>query len=352
VAGACRLAAPCLAVILKGSSCLPPIISTSRPYPLLYLYPFSHLFRLIFTMNPAFNQFNGGLLEGEAEDPTDVALSPPSTPSYQKKNLPPLPFLSEWPPPLERPRRLSGTPTPIASFESLPNAELTSLSLLSIGDTGDYISTSATHSRVHLADSAVEELTDTAVTFDIASPRASHDSVSHQKDNIPLLPPLKEWPEQPQPSVGTATLISSSEPFHGLSSLPIPPVADRSDYNPTAATNSRIPPSDVAVDLPAHPDITITIDIPPPCADQDLSERSSRENGNGYMNTSYGGDDALPSPHPVELLCDDNNPIEQSFPLTRPCWSEDAEEDLVTHLGPSERSRQEMMWEIVKSEER
>jgi hypothetical protein len=305
-------------------------------------------------MNPVSNRFNGGLLEGEAKDTKDVALSPPSTPSYQKKNLPPLPPLSEWPPPLEQPRRSFGTPTPITSFESLPKAELSSLSLLFIGDTEDYITTSATsatHSRVHLADVAVEEPTDTAVTFDIASPRASQDSVSHQKDNSPLLPPLKEWPEQPQRSIGTATLITSSEPLPGLSPLPIPPIADRPDYNPTATTNSRIPPSDVAVDLSANSDITITIDIPSPYVDQGLAERSSRENGNGYINTGWG-DDALPSPHPVKLDCNDDNSIDQSLPLTRPRWSEDAEEDLVTHLGPSERSRQEIMWEIVKSEER
>ena len=33
-------------------------------------------------------------------------------------------------------------------------------------------------------------------------------------------------------------------------------------------------------------------------------------------------------------------------------WSEGAEEDLVTHLGPRERTRQEVLWEIVASEER
>lgn len=302
-------------------------------------------------MNSVSNRF-GGLSEGETNDPKDVALSPPSTPSYQKKNLPPLPPLSEWPPPLEQPRRSFGRSTPITSFESLPEAELSSLSLLSIGDTEDYITTPATHSRVHLADAAVEEPTNTAVTFDIPSPRASHHSVSHQKDNSPLLPPLKEWLEQPQRSIGTATMITSSEPLPGLSSLPIPPIAERPDCNPAATTDSRIPPSDVAADLSAASDITITIDVPPPCVDQDLAERASYENGNVHINTSYGGDDSPPSPHPFKLDFNDDNSIDQSLPLTRPCWSDDAEEDLVTHLGPSERSRQEIMWEIVKSEER
>ena len=305
-------------------------------------------------MNPVSNRFNGILPKGIAKDPKDVAISPPSTPSYQEKHLPPLPALSEWPPPLKEPRRSIGTTTSITSFEPLPKAELSSLSLLSIGDTEDYITTCTTLSRVPLSDAAVEEPTDTAAAFDIASHSASHDSVSNQKDNNPPFPPLKEWSEQPQHSIGTATLITSCEPLTGLLSLPIPPIANRPDYNPTVATNSIILPSDIAVDVPASADsdITVNIDRAPPCVDQDLAGRSSRENDNGHINTSYGENDALPSPHPVKLDCNDDKSIDQSFPLTRPYWSEGAEEDLVTHLGPSERSRQEIMWEIVKSEER
>jgi hypothetical protein len=345
-------AMPCARVRHASSQSFP----LSFPYPLLYLYLFSHLFRLICTMNLISNRFNGGLPKGKDKDPKDVALFSPSTPSYQKKNLPPLPPLSEWPPPLEQPRRSIGTSTSITSFEPHPKAELSSLSLLSIGDTEDYITTSMPHSRVPLADVAVEEFTDTAVTFDIASLRANHDSASHQKDNNPPLPPLKEWPpplEQPQRSIGTATSITSSEPLPGLSSLPIPPIADRADYNPTATKNSRIPPSDVAVDVSTDSDITVAFDIASPPVDQELAERSSREFGNGNINTRYGDNDARPSPHPVKLDCNDDNSIDQPSPLTRPpCWSEGTEEDLVTHLGPSERTRQEIMWEIVQSEER
>jgi hypothetical protein len=305
-------------------------------------------------MNPISNRFNGSDPKGKTKDPKDVALSPPSTPSYQEKNLPPLPPLSEWPPTLEQPQRSIGTPTSMTSFEPLSNAGLSSLSLLSIGDTENYITTSTTHSRFPLADVAVEEPTEIAVTFDIASPRANHDSASHQRDNNSPLPSLKEWPPplQPQRSIGTTMLMTSSEPLQGFSSVPILPIADRADYNPTATTNSRTPPSHVAVDV-SDSDIPVAFDIASPGADQDLAERSSRDNGNGNINTSYGDNDALPSPHPVKLDCNGDNSIDQSLPLTPPpCWSEGVEEDLVTHLGPSERSRQEIMCEIVKSEER
>ena len=343
----------CLAVILKGSSCLEIVISTFLPLssalPLSLLASFSN-------MNPVFNRLNGGLIKGKAKDTKDIVLSPPSTPSYQKKTLPPLPPLSEWPLSLEQPPPSIGTPTFVTSFEPIPKAELPSLSLeslLSIGDTEGYITTSATHSEVSLSNVAVEEPTDTAVTFDIALPRANHDSASH---NIPPLPHIKEWPpplEQPQCSIGTATLITSSVPLPGLLSLPIPPIADRADYDTSATTNSGTPSSDVAVDVSADTDITVAFDIASPRVDQDQTKRSSCGNSNGNISTSYGDNDALPPPHSVKLDFNDNDSIDQPSPLTQPpYWSEDAEEDLVTHLGPSERSRQEIMWEIVKSEER
>jgi hypothetical protein len=49
---------------------------------------------------------------------------------------------------------------------------------------------------------------------------------------------------------------------------------------------------------------------------------------------------------------------EQSLDTTRSylpqpnSWSEMAEEDLIANLGPRERTRQEVLWEIVSSEER
>jgi hypothetical protein len=38
--------------------------------------------------------------------------------------------------------------------------------------------------------------------------------------------------------------------------------------------------------------------------------------------------------------------------LTTASWSEAAEEDLVSNLGQRERTRQEVLWEIVASEQR
>ncbi len=348
------------------------------PYPLLHLSLFSHLSQLICTMKCLSNQYNGGLPKGEAEGPKDMALYPLSTPSYQKKHLPPLPSLDECPPPFAQSRRSIDTTTSIASFEPLPKAELSSLSLPSIGDTEDDITTSTTCSR-SLADVAIEASTDLAVTLDIASPRANQDS--DQKDNNPLLPPLKDWPpplEQHRRSIGTAKSITSFKSLSGHSSLPFPTIGEKADCITTSTTSPSVTPSNISVEVSTDSDITVASDIAPPRVDRDLAEQGSRETGNGNICTTYESNDVLrevasissppspitatvedtpirpPSIYLVKPDHDDDDFIDHSLRLSSlpSCWSEGAGEDLVTHLGPSERRRQEIMWEIVASEER
>jgi hypothetical protein len=105
-----------------------------------------------------------------------------------------------------------------------------------------------------------------------------------------------------------------------------------------------------------------------PRVDQFLAERSLRETVNGNISMTNGSTGVLktvafnssppsltdkatttirpPSPHPVKPRYDGG-----SF-LPPACWSESVSEDLVANLGPSERARQEILWEIVASEER
>jgi hypothetical protein len=323
------------------------------------------------------HQCNGGLPKGEAEGPKDMALCPLST-AYQKKHLPPLPSLGESPPPFAQSRRSIDTTTSIASFEPLPKAELSPLSLPFIGDPEDDITTSTTCSRP-LTDVVIEAFTDPAVTLDIASPRANQDL--DQKDNNPLLPPLKEWShplEQHRHSIGTAKSITSFKSLSGRSSLPFPIIGEKTDYNTTPTTNPSVPPPSIVVEVSTDSDSAVAFDIAPPRVDRDLAERGSRETGNGNISTTDERNDVLrevasissppspimatvedtpirpPSIHLVKPDHDDDDAIDQSLRLSSlpSCWSEGAGEDLVTHLGPSERRRQEIMWEIVASEER
>ena len=154
---------------------------------------------------------------------------------------------------------------------------------------------------------------------------------SSQKENHPQPHSLKEWPprlEKLQRPIRTITSIASlNHSPSEILALSLPPVRDTPEY---IASNRGLPR-----------------------VNRDLAGRSSRMNGDGNINTICGDDDALPSPHPVKLDFNNDNSIRQSLPLTWPsCWSEGAEEDLVTHLGPNEQGRQDVMWEIVASEER
>ena len=154
-----------------------------------------------------------------------------------------------------------------------------------------------------------------------------------QRENLPEWPPSIELPQR---SIGSPTSMASFKPLPDLSSRPLPPIRD--------------------------------LDIASPRVDQFLAERSPRETVNGNIITTNGSTGVLkrvaikspapslidkatttihpPSPPPVKPRYDGG-----SF-LPPTCWSESVAEDLVAHLGPSERARQEILWEIVTSEER
>jgi hypothetical protein len=197
-----------------------------------------------------------------------------------------------------------------------------------------------------------------------------------QKENLPRLPLIECPPpfERPQRPISRSTstpsfdsLSESQVPFPSLSSI-----EDTEDYISTSATHSTVSLSDVVVE--ESTDVSVAFDIAPPRVDQVLAERSSPETGNRNLSTDNGSNymlknvalaspppspttltdkatTILPSfPHPVKQVHDADASINPSSP--RACWSSYAERDLVAHLGESERNRQEVMWEIVASEER
>jgi hypothetical protein len=214
---------------------------------------------------------------------------------------------------------------------------------------------------------------DTADAVLVSPPSTS----SPQKEIFPQLPALKDFPplvEQPQPSIGTPTSPTAS--FEALSeseiaSLFLPPTGDTAEYATISTMHSEVSLSVVAVE--ESTDTTaITSEITLPRVDQVLLEQSSRETGNGDISTSNGRNGVLkkvtfsypppgptdwtdrtkirpPSPHPCNL---GNQSGRSNDVYVPPTWSEGAEEDLVAHLVPRERTRQEVLWEIVASEER
>lgn len=209
---------------------------------------------------------------------------------------------------------------------------------------------------------------------------------SFQKEKFPRFPSLEELPppeapiEQSQRRIGAPMSTTSFEPLSEseISSL-LPLIGNTIDYITTSTTLS-----DVSVEESI--DMTVTSDKASTFVDQVLVEQNSCETGNENLFTANESNDVLkkiapisqppspailtdmsatkrpPSPHPDTLGHDDGASIESPrcnppaspsslpFPLT--CWSDGADKDLVAHIGPSERNRQELMWEIVASEER
>ena len=207
-----------------------------------------------------------------------------------------------------------------------------------------------------------------------------------QKEKFPRFPSLEELPrpqapvEQSQRRIGAPTSTTSFEPLSEseISSL-LPLIGNTIDFITTSTTIS-----DVSVEESI--DMTVTSDKASTFVDQVMVEQNSCETGNVNLITANGSNDVPkevapisqppsptipsdmsatkrpPSPHLDTLGHDDGASIEpphchppaspSSLPFPLTCWSDGADKDLVAHIGPSERNRQELMWEIVASEER
>ncbi|KAI0306513.1 Dbl-like domain-containing protein [Multifurca ochricompacta] len=303
-------------------------------------------------MKALFNRFNRGLSKDKAKEPKDSDLFSPSTSSYQKEKLPQLPPLREWPPsPFEQPQRSVGTPTSIASFKPLP--ELSSRPLPPIEDTPhpltDYNPISVSHSRGPLSDVAEEDSVDTAVVTRIASPRADQDSAGRSSRKAA------------NGSINTTNGHNDVQKKVAFLSPPPTPSslgADRPLPDDASAPNK----STVVRSQPAH--------LKDPRGSTSTAASGSRTDvGSSKSSTQQTvkatSTRSATSPYPIKPGYGDGASIHQSLRSGTPfsqkstgsvlppaSWSEGAEEDLVTHLGPRERTRQEVLWEIVASEER
>jgi hypothetical protein len=300
-------------------------------------------------MKALFNRFNRGLSKDKAKDSKDTDSFPPSPPSYQKEKLPQLPPLREWPPSLEQPQRSVGTPTSITSFKPLP--ELSSRPLPPIGDfpvsPEEYTPISVTHSRGPLSDVAEEESIDTTIVTRTTSPRADQESAGRSSRKTG------------NGSISTTNDVQKKVAF--ISPAPTPTPSNLGLDNPLADDASTTNKSTVVRSPPTnHRD---------PRGSTSTAASSSRidigSSKNSTQTVKATTTRSAPSPYPTKPGYGDGASIHQSLRSGTPfsqkstgsvlppaSWSEGAEEDLVTHLGPRERTRQEVLWEIVASEER
>ena len=269
-----------------------------------------------------------------------------------RERLPQLPPLHEWPPyppPLEQPRRYIDSPTSITLFKPLP--ELSSRPLPPIEDSfvpfADYDPISISYSRDSLLDVAEEDSVDKVVVTRTTSPRVDQDSArrsSRKTDNgtntttngsnaVPkkvafLFPPLTlSNPDADDPLSEDASTSNKSTAVRSQFSHP----KDPRSYMSTAASGSR-PDVGSSQNSTQTVEATSTRSVAPnsakPAYGDGATIHQSLRSGTPFSQKSIGS--ALP-------------------PAS---WGEGVEEDLVTNLGPRERTRQEVLWEIVASEER
>lgn len=303
-------------------------------------------------MKALFNRFNRGHSKDKVKDPRDSDSLPHPAPSYQREKLPQLPPLREWPPappPLEQPQRSIGTPTSITSYKPLP--ELSTRPLPPIDDTQvpfvDYGPISISHSRGPLSDVAEEDSIDTAVVTRTASPRVDLDSTgrSSRKTGNGSITTANGSNDVPK-----KVAFLSPPPTPSLSAdRPLPEDAsamNKSTVVRSQLSHSRDPRGSMSTAASgSRPDVGSSKN-----STQTVKATSTRSVTSPYSAKPAHGDAAS-----IHQSLRSATPFSQKSigsVLPPASWSEGAEEDLVTHLGPRERTRQEVLWEIVASEER
>ena len=285
-------------------------------------------------MKAFLNRLNRGLAGSKEKDREKDA---------PKEKIPQLPPLPEWPP-----QRVTSTPNSVNSFKPLP--ELSIRPLPPIGEP----SSSSTESSV----------TTTPIAANPTLP------ATETKENLPA-PPVSE-PQKPSRAEGSSdsTGRSSRKTANGtsgsdaqkkvafLSPPPTPgPLQDRAlpDADTPTPTNATAK-STVSRFHAAHGKDTRGSTSTAASSRTDVASTlksnkaaSTRTATSPYPAKGYEASlhQSLRSGTPYSQMSNTSSRI-----LAAQSWSEGAEEDLVSNLGQRERTRQEVLWEIVASEER
>ncbi|TBU35846.1 hypothetical protein BD311DRAFT_801430 [Dichomitus squalens] len=269
-----------------------------------------------------------------------------------KEKIPQLPPLPDWPPTTQR---VASTPTSVNSYKPLPE-----LSIRPLPPIGEPSSSS----------------TDSSLT---TTPIAAHPSLpaTETKENLPAAaepkPPSAPSSEGHQPTrvegstdstgrssrkTANGTSSDAQKKVAFLSPPPTPgPLQDRAlpDADTPIPTNGAAK-STVSRFHAAHGKETRGSTSTAASSRTDVASTlksnkaaSTRTTTSPYPAKSYEASlhQSLRSGTPYSSMSNTSSRI-----LAVQSWSEGAEEDLVTNLGQRERTRQEVLWEIVASEER
>jgi hypothetical protein len=276
-------------------------------------------------MKALFHRINRGFTKERDQDAKEKILQ-----------LPPLP---EWPPPV------SSTPTSISSYKPLPDITPQKPLLPPIGEPD---------STIYSSVRAVELSQDSNPAFNLATRTTSRP----EPDSIARAPR-----KTTSGSVDTTATVTSTEHHKKVAFISPPPTPAGTEKDRTLPDSSTPTNNGTVPGAPANLKSTVSrfqathgkdprgsIAIAASASKTDIASAKATVTTNKATSTRTAA-----SPYPASIRSGtpystmSNN---SSRILAVASWSEGAEDDLVSNLGPRERTRQEVLWEIVASEER
>ncbi|TDL27348.1 Dbl homology domain-containing protein [Rickenella mellea] len=307
-------------------------------------------------MKALFNRLNRGLSkEKGGYSTTDI---PAAT---NKEKLPELPPLPDWPPP----QRATSTPGSVHSVKPLPDLSVRLLPQIDAGPPSIALSNSQSSSTSNKTQEAQPVLTEP-----VEDTRAGLGLSAAARATSPRQEPDSAGRTSRKATNGT--VASSSDPknekkvaFISPSPTPAPMVASSSAGNPTPNSDALRTTSVPLKTTVSRFQATHGGEGRGSTATASSSKPTTSQKNATAKVTSTSTRTAI-SPNSQRTFAD-NASINQSLRSGTPysqnsqstsrilataSWSEAAEEDLVSNIGPRERTRQEVLWEIVASEER
>ncbi|EPQ58225.1 DH domain-containing protein [Gloeophyllum trabeum ATCC 11539] len=266
-------------------------------------------------MKALFNRFNRSITREKDREPAKDDSYP-----FKKEKLPALPPLPEWPPA----QPATGTPKSVDSRKPLPD-----IGTRALPPVDQPIRSLSTDSSA----------TGTTTTHQSSTPTANGSvNTAAGSSDAPKKVAFLSPPPTPGPSGDRA--LPADAPANGATTgAPLKTTVSRfqaahgKDPRGSTSTSASASKTDVskATSSAAKPTSTRSATSPyPKVAGDAASLHQSLRSGTPYSQMTGNS----------------------SRILAVSSWSEGAEEDLVTNLGPRERTRQEVLWEIVASEER
>ena len=207
----------------------------------------------------------------------------------------------------------------------------------------DYDPISISHSRGHLPNFAEGDSVDTVVIAHTTSPRADQDTAGRSSRKID--------------SGSLTTTNGSNDVSNKFAFLSPPPTLSGLNVGRLFPEDASTSNNSVVVrtqsSRPKDPHGYMSTAASAPRPDFGSSKRSTQTVEATLTNsvTSYSAKPAATIHQSLHFA----TPFSQKSigsVLPTGSWSEGVEEDLVTHLGSHERTRQEVLWEIVANEER